>query len=850
MAKNLVLSFLVMFSSIECMLAQDDKALTSSLKALQASAYRCLANAKTDSALIYTDKLLVLSKSKSEGSYLQAQQFSYAAYMHEQLGNPANSYVYADSASQIFIENDSINAALANSLWTKGTSLLRLGDYLRAQNNLEHALTVAVKNKYYVNNIKNDLADSYYLMGDLPKAKHLYKELLETTEELSPLLKLIINANMTDIYLNENDIQNASQMWEPVESIISQGHLDDSPKLAELLNIKANLLRASNDYSGAFQTIEKAISSHKRINPQNLRDLVKLYCQKTEFAIGMDQDKAAEESIHLANKIVLDNPGDFTEDPYNMVVHHLMGKVKNASSVGSKEAIGYFKKAQSISDKIRLNMLHQKSKLGLAEYLYENTALGLDAVFAAFSNTQDKTLLNEAFFFIDKSQNQILLDEMSQRVWSQKNALSIIEEIKRLEINANQQNDPQTLNSLDFQIEAAKQKLRDEFGASYTEIMLERDLSTLERTARDSEMSVMMFGEGTEYSYVLLVEEEGVQMKRLNVKNDVLKLSIMAHNKLLANRNTRASEYTSSAYALYETLFSKLEINKKNLCVIPNRILNELSFSSLLLDEKNGETYNSLAYLSNKYILQYALSSYFLGDRIYASGKAMAIVDRESTYGSLESHYEMLNATLSKFGANIYEATEQNAFNKESTGVNLLHISSHGFYDTDDAMESYINLPGNKDFKCRIKDIYNISFAERPLIVLNSCETAKGHELKGEGSNNFTRAFSYAGAGAVIESAWKINAFTTSEIFRHYYNYVIEGEQSTDALSKSLAAFRAQTNVDDSFFHPYYWSGFKHYGNAVIIEKPNPITNIVWVVASLFILALIWFFFKKKRDFS
>ena len=89
-----------------------------------------------------------------------------------------------------------------------------------------------------------------------------------------------------------------------------------------------------------------------------------------------------------------------------------------------------------------------------------------------------------------------------------------------------------------------------------------------------------------------------------------------------------------------------------------------------------------------------------------------------------------------------------------------------------------------------MKAIYKLSFNANPLVILNSCETGKGHELKGEGSNNFTRAFTYAGAIGVIESAWKINVFTTAEIFNHFYKYLKSGDSSIDALSKSLESFR------------------------------------------------------------
>ena len=429
---------------------QDSNDINKSLKTIQASSYRCLVSSKGDSALIYANQLLDTIKSDSISSLVKAKQYSFVAYINEQLGSPASSYAFADTASQLYVQMDSINTDLAHSLWTKGTSLLRLGDYLRASNNLERALHIAEPFNYYVSQIQNDLANSYYLMGELSKSKKLYERLQADSEQLPPLLNLIIKANLTDIYLNENEIQKAKETWAPVNVIIDGGHLNQLPELAELLKIKANLFRSENEYTEAFTTIENAISSHLINNAQNPRDLVKLYCEKTELAILLQDFQAASSAINLAADIVHENVEDFTHDPYNMVVHHLKAKVNKYNNEHLDSTLVDCKRAQYISDKIRLNMLHQKSKLGLAEYLEGNTAFGLDAVFEKFEEFGLQNTIEDVFFFLDKSRNQILLDEMTERGWSRQNALNIIDEIKQLELVRSQQHGLDEINQIDL----------------------------------------------------------------------------------------------------------------------------------------------------------------------------------------------------------------------------------------------------------------------------------------------------------------------------------------------------------------------------------------------------------------
>ncbi len=846
-AKYLFLIGLLVLSNVRELCSQEIGDINKSLKEIQASAYRCLTSAKGDSALIYTNQLLDIGRANSISAYIKAKQYSYAAYINEQLGNPANSYAYADTASQLYIQMDSINADLANSLWTKGTSLLRLGDYLRAKNNLEHALRVATPINYYVSGIQNDLADSYYLMGELTKGRQLYENLLKKSDQLAPMLNLIIHANLTDIYLNENEIQKAKTTWTPVDEIIEEGHLEGSPILAEFLKIKANLFRAESDYSQAFEVIQAALASHLAYNSQNLRDLVKLYCEKTELALLLHDFKAASKAIGLATDIISQNAEDFSRDPYNMVVHHLKAKVGRNSKIGLDSTLAYCKKAQRISDKIRLNMLHQRSKLSLAEYLEGNTALGLDAVYELYEETKLTNNLEDAFFFLDKSRNQILLDEMAERVWSQQNALSIIDEIKQLELSQAQILNEDELNQVDLKLEGAKQKLRDQFGQTYAALASGKDYKDLEQLASENELSLLLFGSGESHTYVLLIQKGNTQFAKLEINNDELEDLIKTHNKALGNPNEDPSSYMQSAYNLYQAIFSDLHIQQQKVCIIPSTILNDLSFASLVIDDSNSSSYKTLAYFSDQYIVQYALSSFFLSNEIDANGDLLAIVDRESEFGNLDNHYKMLEENLSGTGADIWESIDPALFDKKLKKTSLLHISSHGFFDDSEAMESHIIFPGEEDLRYHLKDIYNLSFDASPLVVLNSCETGKGHELKGEGSNNFTRAFTYAGAGGVIESAWKINAFSTSEIFNHFYKNLKAGDPSTDALSKSLKSFRKQSNIDNSFFHPYYWSGFKHYGNAIKIETGKSIYILGGVLIGIMAIALLWILFRRKK---
>jgi CHAT domain-containing protein/tetratricopeptide (TPR) repeat protein len=173
------------------------------------------------------------------------------------------------------------------------------------------------------------------------------------------------------------------------------------------------------------------------------------------------------------------------------------------------------------------------------------------------------------------------------------------------------------------------------------------------------------------------------------------------------------------------------------------------------------------------------------------------------------------------------EATEENFKTLESPGV--LHVATHGFFLSDldvtdelatDETSAIVKNPlfrsglllagasadnrGNQteDGILTAYEAMNLSLDQTDLVALSACETGLGEVRNGEGVYGLQRAFSVAGAKAVLMSLWQVDDAATQELMTNFYsNWLKSGDK--------YAAFRqAQLELKAKYPQPYYWGAF------------------------------------------
>ncbi len=173
------------------------------------------------------------------------------------------------------------------------------------------------------------------------------------------------------------------------------------------------------------------------------------------------------------------------------------------------------------------------------------------------------------------------------------------------------------------------------------------------------------------------------------------------------------------------------------------------------------------------------------------------------------------------------------------TRFSLVHCAAHGEVDPLDARLTGLRLSpsGDDDGFLSLGDVLELSF-DADLAVLSACETGRGAERLGEGTQSLARAFLHAGARGVVASLWRVDDRETTRIMQGFYDGMFAGGLTASAAlrqarlairsaSPEPGAFRATGRGDrapgervapvpeaasDLAGHPYFWAAFTYVG--------------------------------------
>lgn len=181
----------------------------------------------------------------------------------------------------------------------------------------------------------------------------------------------------------------------------------------------------------------------------------------------------------------------------------------------------------------------------------------------------------------------------------------------------------------------------------------------------------------------------------------------------------------------------------------------------------------------------------------------------------------------------LLEGTALEATLKACHSPTILHIATHGFFQSDPDNQSpglYRRSPllraglalaganthvtgGSlpeeaEDGVITAEDVSGLDLLATELVVLSACETGLGDIQIGEGVFGLRRAFVLAGAKTLIMSLWKVPDSQTDELMRQFYAHVLGGQSRADALRTAQLTIRAK--------YPalFYWGAFICQGNS------------------------------------
>jgi CHAT domain-containing protein/Tfp pilus assembly protein PilF len=156
-----------------------------------------------------------------------------------------------------------------------------------------------------------------------------------------------------------------------------------------------------------------------------------------------------------------------------------------------------------------------------------------------------------------------------------------------------------------------------------------------------------------------------------------------------------------------------------------------------------------------------------------------------------------------------FSANRDSVLDPRLRSYKYIHLSVHGDPGLRAIVLSAFDTQGRpRDPFLRAKDIQTLDLSA-DLVVLGSCGSGLGQEIRGEGIVGLTQAFLSGGASRVIVSLWSLNDLATSEIMpRFYANLLKQGGTPSAALRRAQIQMWRQGRWNA----PVYWAGLVQQG--------------------------------------
>lgn len=369
---------------------------------------------------------------------------------------------------------------------------------------------------------------------------------------------------------------------------------------------------------------------------------------------------------------------------------------------------------------------------------------------------------------------------------------------------------------------------------------------------------------------------------------DAIRASAYRTKRLKSDQDKLDADYLAGGQGLRDVLLPGFTSGTlslgPHLCIIPDGSLNFLPFAALPLSAASAPVdYGKLEYLQTGRSLQLAFSVQYLLElkkrapieykddllafapsfrgeatpgevselRGMREANSVRLNERTILPGLLPlSHNRSEVAAIVSLvpSSQVYydEAATREAFLSTLGASRILHLSSHGMVDAEEASLSFVAFSQAGEDLEESELLYFNDLSTLPLdaemVVLSACETSLGRLVPGESVLSLGSAFAAAGARSTLTALWKVDDAATEDLVVGFYEELTAGKSRAEAL----AAAQNRQREDGEYAHPYYWSAMTINGAAgPIALKPAAAPWWLYVLAALSLGALFYFGFRK-----
>lgn len=304
--------------------------------------------------------------------------------------------------------------------------------------------------------------------------------------------------------------------------------------------------------------------------------------------------------------------------------------------------------------------------------------------------------------------------------------------------------------------------------------------------------------------YVAVVNSNSVRGFKLSA--DGLESEVRRFRAELQAANPKALQ---TAKVLYDRLLRPLagELKGNVLTITPHGVLHYLPFAALSDGKKHLIDSYSLRVMPSANALAYLRT-----DKPVKPGKLLALGnpdlgDAKLDLPSAQREAVQVAGLYPASKALVRQAASKTAVKDFGNGFEILHIASHGHFDSDAPLKSGLLLAKGTEpnGSLTVEDLYSMRL-DVDLVTLSACETGLGKVASGDDVVGLTRGFLYAGARTIVSSLWQVDDEATAKLMTSFY-------RNLQGFGKREALRLAQMEVRKAYPHPFYWAAFQVVGN-------------------------------------
>lgn len=294
-----------------------------------------------------------------------------------------------------------------------------------------------------------------------------------------------------------------------------------------------------------------------------------------------------------------------------------------------------------------------------------------------------------------------------------------------------------------------------------------------------------------------------------------------------------------------DSVFLHIPKNIERVVICPDGVLQNIPWDALVSDTLNTETFKSLNYLLNQYIVRTVITPKHL---VMESKSSQGFLGVTSDFTPAKRFSQIpFSNDLVKTKARELNGQVLSSIPSESFNITILHIASHVVNDSLRPYRSTIFL--NEQDSITLTELSG-SRIKPKLAILNGCQTGNGTYYQSEGTISFARAFYSLGAESVLMTLWSVDDKTTSEIIRSFYNEIENGNRLDASVRNAKIDFIRNATVDE-LANPYYWAGLQLSGKSDSVNlQLFPWIKLFSIAGGALVLILLYILWKRKGRVS